>query len=119
MAPPKRALFSLNLDSDADHVYQRVNEHSDQGTDKVKILETRGPTTAHSDLKFVTKPFENLVNRTVDGVIEGTGKKVHSAEGELTYSSERSERKENRSRVNVVSKTKRRNIENKYDTSEL
>lgn len=119
MAPPKRALFSLNLDSDADHVYQRVEDKSEEGTDRVKILETKGPTTAHSDLKFVTKPFENLVNRTVDGVIEGTGKKVHSAEGELTYSSERSEKRESNSRLNVVSKTKRRNIENKYDTSEI
>lgn len=119
MSPPKRALFSLNLDSDADHVYQRVDDHSKEGTDKVKVIESKGQTHNHTDLSYVTKPFEKLVNRTVDGVIEGTGKKVHSTEGELTYSTERSEKKQGNSRLNVVSKKKRRHIEDKYDTSEL
>ncbi|KAF1843558.1 uncharacterized protein K460DRAFT_286901 [Cucurbitaria berberidis CBS 394.84] len=98
---PKRALFSLNLDSDADHVYQRVDEHSKEGADKVKVLETKGPTHGHTDLSYVTKPFEKLVNRTVDGVIEGSGKKVHSAEGQVRYSTERSEKKEGNSRINT------------------
>jgi ribose 5-phosphate isomerase B len=124
MAHPKRALFSLNLDSDADHVYQRVEDNSKDGTDRVKVIESKGPTHGHTDLSFITKPFEKTVNRTVNDVIEGTGKKVHSAEGELTYSTERSEKRSGKevdtgSRLNVVSKTKRRNIEQKYDTSEL
>lgn len=119
MPPPKRALFSVNLDSDADHVYQRVEDHSKEGTDKVKVLESRGPTHGHTDLSYVTKPFEKLVNRTVDGVIEGTGKKVHSAEGELSYSTERSEKRDGKTTLNIVSKKKRRHLEDKYDTSEL
>ncbi|KAL1606025.1 hypothetical protein SLS59_003149 [Nothophoma quercina] len=86
--PPKRALFSLNVDSEADHIYHRVNDHSKPG-EKTKVIETSGPTVGHTDLQFVTKPFEKLVNRTVEGVEESTGKKVHSAEGELTYSSQR------------------------------
>ncbi len=127
MSPtPRRALFSLNLDSDADHVYQRVQDHSKEGTDRVKVIESTGPTTAHSDLTFVTKPFEKLVNRTVDGVIEGSGKKLRSKEGEVRYStttttssSSTTENREEKSRLNVVSKQKRRRIEEKYDTSEL
>ena len=122
--PPKekRALFSLNLDTDADHVYQKVTDHNDQGEQRVKVLESKGPTHAHTDLSYITKPFEKSVNRAVNEVVEGSGKKVHSKEGNLTYSTQRTERQSDdreSSRLNVVSKTKRRNIERKYDTSEL
>jgi len=128
---PKRALFSLNLDTDADHVYQKVEDHSKDGQDSVRVLESKGPTRGHTDLSYITRPFEKTVNRAVDEVIEGTGKKVHSAKGELSYStsatnetrrsgtSRDAEAAEERSIVNVVSKAKRRNIERKYDTSEL
>ncbi|KAJ4291781.1 hypothetical protein N0V90_009676 [Kalmusia sp. IMI 367209] len=83
--PPKRALFSLNLESDAEHIYQRVDDHNKEGKEKVKVIESTGPTVGNTSLSFVTKPFEEAVNRTVEGVIDGTGKKVHSAEGELHY----------------------------------
>jgi ribose 5-phosphate isomerase B len=119
MTPPKRALFSLNLDSDADHVYQRVSDHSKEGTDRVKVLETKGPTHGHTDLTYVTRPFEKTVNRVVNDVITGSGKKVHSAEGELTYSTESSSSRTGNSRLNVKNKSRRRALEEKYDTSEL
>ncbi|KAF1925197.1 uncharacterized protein M421DRAFT_12214, partial [Didymella exigua CBS 183.55] len=86
---PKRALFSLNVDSQADHIYQRIKDHSKPG-EKTRVIETTGPTVGHTDLQYLSKPFENLVNRTVQGVEEETGKKLHSAERELTYSSQRS-----------------------------
>ena len=131
---PKRALFSLNLDTDADHVYQKVEDHNKDGQDSVRVLESKGPTRGHTDLSYITRPFEKTVNRAVNEVIDGTGKKVHSAKGELSYSTSTNETRrtgtlrddsaeeeatEERSRVNVVSKAKRRNIERKYDTSEL
>jgi ribose 5-phosphate isomerase B len=116
---PKRALFSLNLDSDADHIYQRVDEHSKEGTDRVKIIETKGPSHTHTDLSYITKPFENIVNRTVDGVIEGTGKKVHSAQGEIHYNTESSSSTSSRRTINVKNNSRRKKIEEKYDTSEL
>ncbi|KAA8622225.1 hypothetical protein PtrSN002B_003782 [Pyrenophora tritici-repentis] len=132
---PKHALFSLNLDTDADHVYQRVEDHSKDGEDSVRVLESKGPTRGHTDLSYITRPFEKTVNRAVNEVIDGTGKKVHSAKGELSYSTSSSSNRrsgggtlrddddedseEGRPRLNVVSKTKRRNIERKYDTSEL
>jgi hypothetical protein len=129
--PPKdkRALFSLNLDTDADHVYQKVTERNDQGEERVKVIESREPTHGHTDLSYVTKPFEKTVNRAVNEVVEGSGKKVHSAKGNLTYTTtertrrsgkkEEDDRERERSNLNVVSKIKRRNIERKYDTSEL
>ncbi|KAI8938446.1 hypothetical protein NX059_004338 [Plenodomus lindquistii] len=120
MAPPKRSLISLNLDTDADHVHQRVTHHNKDGDDSIKVLETTGPTHSHSDFSYVTKPFEKVVNRAVNDVVDGTGKKVHSAEGSVSYSSSSTERRrDGSSRLNVVSKPKRRAIENKYDTSEL
>ncbi len=116
--PPKRALFALNVDSETDHTYQRVNDHSKPG-EKTKVIETKGPTIGHTDLQFVTKPFEKLVNRTVEGVEEEPGKKVHSAEGELTYSSQRSSSGTgSKKTVKDSTRTKRR-IEQLYDTSDL
>jgi hypothetical protein len=129
--PPKdkRALFSLNLDTDADHVYQKVTDHNDQGEERVKVIESKGPTHGHTDLSYVTKPFERTVNRAVNEVIEGSGgkKKVHSSKGNLTYSTtertgrsgKEGENDRERRNINVVSKIKRRNIQRKYDTSEL
>jgi hypothetical protein len=125
----KRALFSLHLDTDADHVYQKVTDNSKEGgKERVKVIESKGPTHGHTDLSYVTKPFEKTVNRAVNEVIEGSGKKVRSAEGSLSYShaqrsgreeEEEEEKGKERSNLNVVSKVKRRNIERKYDTSEL
>jgi ribose 5-phosphate isomerase B len=118
--PPKRALFSLNVDSEADHIYQRVNDHSKPGKEKTKVIETSGPTVGHTDLQFVTKPFEKLVNRTVEGVEESTGKKVHSAEGEFTYSSQRSSHGTGSNTKTVKDSTRiKRRIEQQYDTSDL
>ncbi|OAG24622.1 hypothetical protein CC77DRAFT_928372 [Alternaria alternata] len=74
MAPPKRALFSLNLDTDADHVYQKVEDHNKDGVDRVKVLESKGPTHGHTDLSYVTRPFEKTVNRAVNEVIDGRKK---------------------------------------------
>lgn len=119
MSPPKRALFSLNLDSNADNVYQRVEEHNKDGTDSVKVFETTGPSRHHSEVSYLTKPFENLVNRTVDGVIEGTGKKVHSAEGEIHYNTESTSSSNTNRTINVKNKARRKKIVDKYDTSEL
>lgn len=114
---PKRALFSLNLDSTADHIYQRVEDHNKDGKDKVKVLESSGPTTGTTSLSFVTKPFEQAVNRTVEGVIDGTGKKVTSAEGELRYDVTKSEKSSSSRTTHVTNSTK--TIDDKYDTSDL
>jgi hypothetical protein len=133
MAPPKRAHFSLNLDTEADHVYQRVEDHDKDENDRVKVLESSGPTVGNTWLEFVTKPFEKVVNRAVEGVIDGTGKKVHTAEGEIEYETHRSEKGHTKSSSEgnrtVVKKTsnvgnrssesKKNRIWEEYDTSDL
>lgn len=118
MSPPRRALFSLNVDSETEHLYQRVDDKRKDGKEKVKVVESSGPTVGHTDYQFVTKPFETLVNRTVDGIVEGSGKKLHSAEGEVTYSSQKSERGTSSNTI-TTNRTSRRNIERNYDTSDL
>jgi ribose 5-phosphate isomerase B len=118
--PPKRALFSLNVDSEADHIYQRVNDHSKPGNQRTKVIESSGPTVGHTDFQFVTKPFEKAVNRVVEGVEEETGKKVHSAEGEITYSSQRNSSGSGSGTKTVKNSTRsKRRIEQQYDTSDL
>ncbi|KAF2125038.1 hypothetical protein P153DRAFT_389893 [Dothidotthia symphoricarpi CBS 119687] len=116
MTPPKRALFSLNLDSDIDHLRQRIEERNLDGSEKPKIIETRG----HSDLSFVGKPIENIVNKAVDSVVDGTGKTVRSVDGDITYSHSET-RNSNGKAVKVSSSNskKGRSIWEKYDTSEL
>ncbi|KAF1946836.1 hypothetical protein EJ02DRAFT_393210 [Clathrospora elynae] len=84
MAPPKRALFSLNLESDVDHVCQKVEDHNEAGTKTVKILESKGPTHNHTDLTCITRPFERVVDSAVDEVVEGSGRRIKSKEGEVT-----------------------------------
>jgi len=118
MTPPKRALFSLNLDSNADHIYQRVEDHNKEGEGKIKVIESTGPTVGSTNLTVLTKPFEKVVNRAVEGVIEGTGKKVHSAEGELHYEVSREE-KGSSSQTVKVQKGPVKRLEDQYDTSEL
>lgn len=110
MPPPKRTVFSLNLDTATSPVSK----------DGARPIDSTAPSHTHSDLQYVTKPFENLVNRTVNEVVEGTGKTVNKAEGKLSYSStETPKQKSDRGTLNITSKLKRRNIERKYDTSEL
>ncbi|KAF2636909.1 hypothetical protein P280DRAFT_533036 [Massarina eburnea CBS 473.64] len=81
----KRAVFSLNLDTDAEHVYQRVEDHNQNHSanetragkgEKVSVHESSGPVTGHTGLEIATKPFERVVDRAVEGVVDGTtGKK--------------------------------------------
>ncbi|KAJ4360401.1 uncharacterized protein N0V89_000963 [Didymosphaeria variabile] len=114
---PKRALFSLNLDSNADHIYQRVEDHNKEGKDKVKVLESSGPTVGNTSLSIITKPFEQAVNRTVESFIDETGKEVHSAEGEVHTSVCKSEK--GTSTRTVKAKKSGKRIEDQYDTSDL
>jgi hypothetical protein len=114
---PKRALFSLNLESNADHIYQRVEDHNKEGKDKVKVIESSGPTVGNTSLSIVTNPLEQAVNRTVESVVDGTGKKVHSVEGEVHASISRSEEGTG-TRTAKVKRTGKK-LEDTYDTSDL
>lgn len=120
---PKRSVFSLNIDSNTEHYHQRINE-SDH-PDGNKVVEINGPTHGHTDLSYVSKPFERVVNRAVDEVVKDTGKKVRSVEGDIHYTNQSSSSKNTSSNstytgnLNIKNKSTRRFIERKYDTSDL
>jgi hypothetical protein len=121
---PKRAVFSLNLDSQSEHYHQHVREQHPDGSDSVKVIETKGPTHDHTDLSYVSKPFERVVNRAVDQAVKDTGKKVHSVEGDIHYSSNTSSSDTRSSdtsgsNLNVKNKSTRRFLERRYDVSDL
>jgi hypothetical protein len=137
MAPPKRAHFSLNVNSQAESLYSRVedgNAKDHEGRPKVKVIESSGPTSGSKHLEFVTKPFEKIVDRT----IEGTGKRVDpddidrdieartrtsdntGPEGHWTVTKTNANVKTKTRHVdNRSSKSKKNRIWEEYDTSEL
>jgi ribose 5-phosphate isomerase B len=119
MSSAKRAAFSINVDSDADHIYERVSKHHPNGTDNVKVIESTGPTHSHTDISYITKPFEKAVNTAVDSVLESSGTTFHSAEGDLHYSNEKPPTSTSSSTLSIKNKSKRRALERKYDTSDL
>lgn len=120
---PKRSVFSLNIDSNTEHFHQRISDPDHRDGDKV--IEINGPTHGHTDLSYISKPFEKVVNRAVDEVVKDTGKKVGSVEGDIHYTSQSSKNTSSSSNstytgnLNIKNKSARRLIERKYDTSEL
>jgi ribose 5-phosphate isomerase B len=120
---PKRGFFSLNIDSQAEHYDQHITEHHPDGTDSIKVIETKGPTHGHTDFSTITKPFERTVNRVVDDVVKDTGKKVERVDGDVRYTSQTStsssSTSSSNSNLNVKNKSTRRYLERRYDTSDL
>ncbi|KAF2026339.1 hypothetical protein EK21DRAFT_115903 [Setomelanomma holmii] len=124
MAPPKRALFSLNYNSDVEHFDQHVSRKSDQGEDSIKLFDER-------EVSHVVRPFKKTVNKAVNEVIKDTGKKVHSVDGDLHYTSQTSKSGTNskssdytntthtNSNLSIHSASTRHRIESKYDVSDL
>ena len=120
MPPPKRTVFSLNVDSETDWAHQRIADRSKEGEDRIKVLDTTGPSHGHTDLSVVTEPFEKTVNKVVDDVIQDSGKKVHAVEGDIHYTSEKpATNTSSTSTLSIRSKSKRRALERKYDVSDL
>lgn len=125
MSQTKRAFLTLHIDSNAEHVYQRVTKHSsdegtDAGKDHVELLQSKGPVVGHTDVRVVTKPFEKVVNSVVRDVAEGSGKRVVSLE-EREGQGERVDRTQSPTQ-RTVSLKRRADItllQQKYDTSEL
>jgi ribose 5-phosphate isomerase B len=106
MSTPKRAAFSINVDSNAAHISARPSDHH--------VASTAGPTHSHTDISYVTKPFERTATKAVDTVLESAGK----LEGDLHYSNESTSSNSNTT-LSIKNKSKRRALERKYDTSDL
>lgn len=121
---PKRAVFSLNINSESEHFDKHVTKHYPDGTDSVKVIGSKDPTHGYTS---VTKPFERVVNQAVDDVLKDSGKKVDKVEGDLHYTSSTnthtntssSSNSTSDSNLNVKNKSTRRYLERRYDTSDL
>ncbi|ORY03667.1 hypothetical protein BCR34DRAFT_605156 [Clohesyomyces aquaticus] len=101
MTPPKRALFVLNVDSQTEHLFERIEFHNEgskdkegSGADKVKVIDQSEPSSGSTRVEIVTRPFEKAVQRTIERVCDG---KV----------------------VREGNYKKKRDIEEDYDTSDL
>ena len=103
--PPKRALFSLNIDSNADHLYQRIDDHSKDKEGRTKVVEHHEPVSGHTSLQVLTKPFEKEVERQAQRVVsENISTKRESSSSSPSSSTRRPRTKK---------------LEDEYDTSDL
>jgi ribose 5-phosphate isomerase B len=102
MTPPKRAIFSLNVNTNAEHFYERIEDHLKD--DKVTVREHKEPLVGNTSVHILTKPFEKKVQRSVTRAVDG--RVVRDTE---TYDSSSS-----KSRSGCKSR-----IEDKYDISDL
>jgi hypothetical protein len=109
MSPPKRAFFSLNVDSNADHIYERIEHHGKDGKDTVKVKEHREPLAGSTSLQVLTQPFEKEVKRSVERIVDG--RVVRDTE---TYSSDKPD-----SHTVKLENKRKKSLWEKYDTSDL
>ncbi|KAF1995410.1 hypothetical protein P154DRAFT_580849 [Amniculicola lignicola CBS 123094] len=66
MSPPKRAIFSVNIESSSESVYQRA-ENKDHRNEAQHQESTHG--TSH--VEILTKPFQKEAKRSVERVLDG------------------------------------------------
>jgi hypothetical protein len=109
MAQPKRRAFlSLNVDSDAEHIYERVEDHNKDKKDRLKVREQTEPIAGNSSIQIITRPFEKEVQRSIERIVDG-----RVVRDTTTYRSTSS------SPASRQRTSKKASIEDKYDTSDL
>lgn len=109
MAAPKRAVFSLTVDSNTEHIYERTEDHTKEGKGKVKVREYKEPLIGNTSLHILTKPFEKEVQRSVERTIDGRTVRDTTYSYSDSTSSVSSGQKQHR----------KKSVEEKYDTSDL
>ncbi|KAF2734602.1 hypothetical protein EJ04DRAFT_523578 [Polyplosphaeria fusca] len=68
--PPKRALFSVNINSNAESLYQRIEDHNKEGKARVRTVEHDEPVVGNTSLQVLTRPFEKEVQQTVERIVD-------------------------------------------------
>lgn len=106
--PKRRAFFSLNVDSNAEHIYERVEDHNKDKKDSLKVREQTGPVVGNSSVQIITRPFEKEVQRSIERIVDG-----RVVRDTTTY------RSTSPSPSSRQKSSKKRSIEDKYDTSDL
>jgi hypothetical protein len=109
--PKRRAFLSVNVNSNAEHIYERVEDHNKESKDRLKVLEQTQPTVGNSSIHIITRPFEKEVQRSIERVVDG-----RVVRDTTTY---RSTSPSPSNRHKEGSSKKRASIEDKYDTSDL
>lgn len=107
--PQKRGYISLNVDSVADHIYQRVEDHNKDKKDELKVREQSGPVVGSTSIQILGAPFEKEVQRSIERIVDG--RVVRDTSIHRSTSPDNDEKKEE--------ERKKSAIEEKYDTSEL
>lgn len=108
--PQKRGFITLNVDSVADHIYQRVEDHNKDKKDELKVREQSGPVVGSTSIQILGAPFEKEVQRSIERIVDG--RVVRDTSIHRSTSPDDDDRKEKE-------KKKKSAIEEKYDTSEL
>lgn len=134
MTPPKKAFFSLNVDSQIESLPPpSVTHHDTQDSFGKKVVQVSGPVTGSSKIEIVkekegktSKHVENYgiephndekENQDSKSGLEGTGTKEH-----LTYTTESSTTSTTKDGPTVhtsITKKDTQPLDHVYDTSEL
>jgi ribose 5-phosphate isomerase B len=102
--PKRRAFFSLNVDSTADHIYERIEDYNKEKTDRVKVREQSGPLRGSTHLHVLGNPYEKEVQRSIERIVDG--RVVRDTLTTYDHS-------------DTNSPPRKKSIEDKYDTSDL
>jgi len=108
--PQKRGFITLNVDSVADHIYQRVEDHNKDKKDELKVREQSGPLVGSTSVKILGAPFEKEVQRSIERIVDGRVVRDTNFHRSTSPDDDDREQKERK---------KKDDIEEKYDTSEL
>ena len=114
MSPPRntrRGFFSLNVDTNADHILEKTVEKDKDEKDIVKIRQHGEPHVGNTSLQVLTKPFEQEIKRSVERIVDGRTVR----DTETSYSNEND--KPQRHTVKVGKR--KQSLWEKYDTSDL
>jgi len=71
MTPPKRAIFSLNVDSEIESLRAERTDYNREHEEKEKrVVDSKGPiaSTGRTHIEIVRKPGEKRIERTVEGL---------------------------------------------------
>lgn len=117
MGPPKRALFSLNIDSNVEHIAPKARD--ERGTSSSGGKAPESTSEGRTSVQVLTRPFERAVEGVLEDVLERTGEKE---DGKKTWVKKVETRVDSEgTHTTSTTKTtgKKGGLEERFDTSEL
>ncbi|KAF2261504.1 hypothetical protein CC78DRAFT_583604 [Lojkania enalia] len=105
--PPKRGLFSLNVDPNTENLLEKIKEHNKDWRERVNVVGHNEPVHDNTSLRIFTKPFEKEVQQSIERIVDENSSRRESTNTSTPSSSS--------SRKTVIVKP----LEEEYDTSDL